>query len=201
MTYSGGRMLLSSQRESQVSRFNLWVTILVPFLALLFQIYVPLFFRFLNFLEMPLLVVVYLGLMRRNPVSGLLVGAAVGLAQDAWSKNPLGMFGITKTLVGYFAASIGMKLDVEPGVFLLRLSPGILLGDGARAAEPAIAFRPARLAGPRRIERPGRRGALPLSRQAAHHGVGPARYWCGANRQVLTLGAVPRAAPISPHKR
>ena len=113
MNYSGGRMLLSSQREGQVSRFNLWVTILVPFLALLFQIYVPLFFRFLNFLEMPLLVVVYLGLMRRNPISGLFVGAAVGLAQDAWSHNPLGMFGITNTLVGYFAASIGMKLDVD----------------------------------------------------------------------------------------
>jgi len=109
MTYSGGRMLLSSQREGQVSKFNVWVTILVPMLALLFQM----FFRFLNFLEMPLLVVVYLGLMRRNPVSGLLVGAAVGLAQDSWSKNPLGMFGITKTLVGYFAASIGMKLDVD----------------------------------------------------------------------------------------
>jgi rod shape-determining protein MreD len=113
MTYSGGRMLLSSQREGQVSRFRVWVTILVPLLALLFQIYVPLFFRFLSFLEMPLLVVVYLGLMRRNPVSGLLMGAAVGLAQDSWSKNPLGMFGITKTLVGYFAASIGMKLDVD----------------------------------------------------------------------------------------
>jgi rod shape-determining protein MreD len=112
MTYSGGRMLLSSQREGQVSRFNVWVAILVPLLALLFQIYARRF-SFLNFLEMPLLVVVYLGLMRRNPVSGLLVGAAVGLAQDAWSKNPLGMFGITKTLVGYFAASIGMKLDVD----------------------------------------------------------------------------------------
>ena len=106
-------MLLSSQREGQVSRFRVWVTILVPLLAILFQIYVPLFFRFLSFLEMPLLVVIYLGLMRRNPVSGLLVGAVVGLAQDSWSKNPLGMFGITKTLVGYFAASIGMKLDVD----------------------------------------------------------------------------------------
>jgi rod shape-determining protein MreD len=113
MTYSGGRMLLSSQRESQVSRFRVWVTILVPLLAILFQIYVKLIFPFLAFLEMPLLVVVYLGLMRRNPVSGLLMGAAVGLAQDSWSKNPLGMFGITKTLVGYFAASIGMKLDVD----------------------------------------------------------------------------------------
>ena len=113
MSYSGGRILLSSQRESQVSRFRVWVTILIPLLAILFQIYVPLFFRFLGFLEMPLLVVVYLGLMRRNPVSGLLMGAAVGLAQDSWSKDPLGMYGITKTLVGYFAASIGMKLDVD----------------------------------------------------------------------------------------
>ena len=106
-------MLLSSQREGQVSRFRGWVTVLVPLLAILFQIYVPLFFRFLSFLEMPLLVVVYLGLMRRNPVSGLFVGAAIGLAQDSFSPNPLGMFGITKTLVGYFAASIGMKLDVD----------------------------------------------------------------------------------------
>jgi rod shape-determining protein MreD len=113
MTYSGSRKLLTSQREGQISRFNVWVTILVPLVALLFQIYVPTFFHFLSFLEMPLLVVVYLALMRRNPVSGLLIGAGVGLAQDCWSKNPLGMFGITKTLVGYFAASIGMKLDVD----------------------------------------------------------------------------------------
>lgn len=113
MTYSSGRILLSSQREGQVSRFNLWVTVLVPLVALLFQIYVRHLLPFMGFLEMPLLVVVYLGLMRRNPVSGLFIGAAVGLAQDCWSKNPLGMFGITKTLVGYFAASIGMKIDVD----------------------------------------------------------------------------------------
>ena len=106
-------MLLSSQREGQVSRFRVWVMILVPLLAIVFQIIVPLFFRSLNFLEMPLLVVVYLALMRRSPVSGLMIGALVGLAQDSWSKNPLGMFGITKTLVGYFAASIGLKLDVD----------------------------------------------------------------------------------------
>jgi len=68
---------------------------------------VPLFFQFLGFLELPLLVVVYFALMRRNQVSGLLIGAIVGLAQDSLSKNPLGMFGIVNTLVGYFASSIG----------------------------------------------------------------------------------------------
>ena len=41
------------------------------------------------------------------------MGAVVGLAQDSLSKNPLGMFGIVKTLVGYFAASVGLRFDVD----------------------------------------------------------------------------------------
>ncbi len=122
MSYSNDRILLSSQRESQVSRFQAWVMVAVPLMAVLFQVYVPLFFQFLGFLEMPLLVVVYFALMRRSQISGLLVGALVGLAQDSLSKNPLGMFGITKTLVGYFAASVGMRLDVDHGLLRLVLS-------------------------------------------------------------------------------
>jgi rod shape-determining protein MreD len=122
MTHPGGRILLSSQREGQVSRFRAWVLLAVPLAAILFQIYVPLFFQFLGFLEMPLLVVVYFALMRRSQISGLLVGALVGLAQDSLSKNPLGMLGIAKTLVGYFAASVGMRLDVDQVFLRLVLS-------------------------------------------------------------------------------
>jgi rod shape-determining protein MreD len=122
MSYPGGRILLSSQREGQVSRFRAWVLLAVPLAAILFQVYVPLFFQFLGFVEMPLLVVVYFALMRRNPVSGLIVGALVGLAQDSLSKMPLGMYGIVKTLVGYFAASIGMRLDVDHNFIRLLLS-------------------------------------------------------------------------------
>ena len=113
MSYPGGRILLSSQRESQISRFSPWIMVTVPLAAILFQVYVPLFFPFLAFLETPLLVVVYFALMRRSPVGGCLFGALVGLAQDSLSKNPLGMFGIVKTLVGYFASSIGMRMDVD----------------------------------------------------------------------------------------
>ena len=106
-------MLLSSQREMQVSHFRAWVLVAVPLIAILFQVYLPLFFNFLGYLELPLLVVAYFGLMKRNPIRGLLMGAAVGLVQDSLSKNPLGTFGIVKTLVGYFAASIGIRLDVD----------------------------------------------------------------------------------------
>ena len=119
MSYSDSRILLNSQREGQISRFRAWVIFVVPLAAILFQVYVPLFFQFLGFLEMPLLVVVYFALMRRSQIGGLMVGAIVGLAQDSLSKNPLGMFGIAKTLVGYFAASVGLRLDVDH--FFLRL--------------------------------------------------------------------------------
>jgi rod shape-determining protein MreD len=108
MSYSSGRILLSSQREGQVSRFRTWVMLVVPLAAIL---------------EMPLLVVVYFALMRRSQIGGLLTGALVGLAQDSLSKDPLGLHGIVNTLVGYFAASVGVRLDVDHGVirFLLAL--------------------------------------------------------------------------------
>jgi rod shape-determining protein MreD len=71
---------------------------------------------------MPLLVVIYFALMWRSQVSGLFFGAAIGLAQDSLSHDPLGMFGIDKTLVGYFAASIGVRLDVENAFLRLVLT-------------------------------------------------------------------------------
>lgn len=122
MTYSGGHILLSNQREGQISRFPAWVMLVVPLAAILFQVYVPLFFQFLSFLEMPLLVVVYFALMRRSQVGGLVLGALVGLAQDSLSKNPLGMLGIVDTLVGYFAASVGLRLDVDHPLIRLLLA-------------------------------------------------------------------------------
>jgi rod shape-determining protein MreD len=66
--------------------------------------------------------VVYFALMRRSQISGLSVGALVGLAQDSLSKNPLGMLGIVNTLVGYFAASVGMRLDVDHPLIRLLLT-------------------------------------------------------------------------------
>ena len=121
MSYSSDRILLSSQREGQISRFRAWVLVVIPLFAILFQIYVPLFFPFAKVLDMPLLVVVYFALMRRTQISGLMIGAVVGLAQDSVFHNPLGMLGIDKTLVGYFAASVGMRFDVEHGFIRLLL--------------------------------------------------------------------------------
>jgi rod shape-determining protein MreD len=121
MDYSSGRLLVS-QRERQASRFRAWVLFAVPLAALLFQITVPRFFQFLGFLDMPLLVVVYFSLMWRSQLRGLAMGALMGLAQDSLSHDPLGMFGIDKTLVGYFAASVGVRLDVDSALLRLLLT-------------------------------------------------------------------------------
>ena len=59
--------------------------------------------------------------MRRSPVAGVFFGAGIGLAQDSLSDHPLGMFGIVKTLVGYFAASVSQRFDVENPVVRLVL--------------------------------------------------------------------------------
>jgi rod shape-determining protein MreD len=81
--------------------------------AILFRVYVPRWISYLAYLELPLLVTVYFSLMRRSPVAGVGYGACIGLAQDSLSPDPLGMFGIVKTLVGYFAATVGQRFNVD----------------------------------------------------------------------------------------
>ena len=99
--------------KNRTSKFK-WAAIIgIPLAAILFQVYVPRFFTFLAYLELPLLVTVYFALMRRTPVAGVLFGAGIGLAQDSLSSHPLGMFGIVNTLVGYFAASVSQRFDVQ----------------------------------------------------------------------------------------
>ena len=98
-------------RRKSASKFK-WVTIIgIPLAAILFQVYVPRFFTYLAYLEMPLLVTVYFSLKRRSPPFGVLFGMCIGLAQDSLSNHPLGMFGIVKTLVGYFAASVSQRFE------------------------------------------------------------------------------------------
>jgi rod shape-determining protein MreD len=100
-------------RKNRVSKFT-WVSILgIPLAAILFQVYVPQFITYLSYLEVPLLVTVYFSLARRSPVAGVFFGAGIGLAQDSLSHHPLGMFGIAKTLVGYFAGNVSQRFEVE----------------------------------------------------------------------------------------
>ncbi len=113
MSNFSDRLLMEVPHKDRISRFRVAVLILIPLAAILFQVYVPKFIPSLSYLELPLLVTVYFSLMRREPIAGCFIGAGIGLVQDSLSHEPLGMYGIVKTLVGYFAASVSLRFDVE----------------------------------------------------------------------------------------
>jgi rod shape-determining protein MreD len=111
-------------RKTRIAKYPWWALVFVPLAAILFQVYVPRFINPLSYLELPLLVTVYFSLMRRSQVEGIFIGAAIGLAQDSLSHLPLGLFGIVKTLVGYFVATVSQRLEAEntPVRFFLALT-------------------------------------------------------------------------------
>ncbi len=103
----------TSREQIEVYRFGTPVAILVPLLALFLQAFIPLRLSFFSIFDLPLLVVIFFALARRSQLSGLLTGAVIGILQDALTGKPIGVYGIAKTVVGYGASSLGVKLDVE----------------------------------------------------------------------------------------
>ncbi len=122
MPETSDQRLIDNPRRGKISRFRVVWLILIPLASIAFQVNIPLFFKHLGYLELPLLVTVYFSLMQRNPMGGTLVGAVIGLLQDALANQPLGIFGMVKTLVGYFAASLSIKIDVDSTTIRAGLS-------------------------------------------------------------------------------
>jgi rod shape-determining protein MreD len=70
-----------------------------------------------SLLDLPLLIVIYFGLGRRNPIEGIFAGALIGMAQDGLSRGPIGLMGSAKTVVGYVTSFVSTRFAVEhPGV-------------------------------------------------------------------------------------
>jgi len=103
----------TSNEQIEVYRFSVPATIAVPLLALAIQVFIPRWLPFFNIFDLPLLVVLFFAVARRSQVTGLLTGAIIGLLQDSLTIHPLGLYGIAKTVVGYGASSLGVKIDVE----------------------------------------------------------------------------------------
>jgi rod shape-determining protein MreD len=110
----------TSREEIEVYRFSPLVALLVPVASIFLQAFLPIRVNFLRIFDLPLLVTIFFAVSRRNPVSGLLTGCFIGLVQDALTAKMIGLYGIAKTIVGYVASSLGVKIDVEnPGSRLL----------------------------------------------------------------------------------
>lgn len=117
-----------SRREMEEHRFHPLVLILVPLLAIFLQVYLPLRFPSIAILNLPVLIVIYFSVSRRSPIAGTLLGLIVGIIQDAMTHLPLGINGIIDCILGYLAASIGLRIDVDnPGTRLIMNFVFILL--------------------------------------------------------------------------
>jgi rod shape-determining protein MreD len=103
----------TSQDQIEVYRFPVAAAILIPLVSLFLQAFIPLRMHFFSIFDLPLLVVIFFAVARRSPVAGLLSGAVIGLLQDSLTHQPIGLFGIANTVVGYGASSLGVKIDVE----------------------------------------------------------------------------------------
>ncbi|HKS66384.1 MAG TPA: rod shape-determining protein MreD [Candidatus Acidoferrales bacterium] len=105
---------MQTQDNVEVHKYYTGTILGAAVLAIVLQAFLHRFGHWAELIELPLLVTIYFGVSRRNPASGLLLGAAIGLLQDALSHdNPLGLYGIAKTLVGYVASSVGARIDTE----------------------------------------------------------------------------------------
>jgi rod shape-determining protein MreD len=121
ITYTSGEQI-------EVYRFSIPVTIGVPLMALVVQAYVPKYFPgFAAYVDLPLLVTIFFAMARRSPIAGLFTGAIIGLFQDLLGHNPIGIYGIAKTVVGYGASSLGVKLDLENAGARLLVTLGFYL--------------------------------------------------------------------------
>lgn len=101
------------KETSPAGKYRWAVLCAIPAAAVLFQVYVPRFFEYLSFLEVPVMVTIYFSLLWRSEIAAIGYGAAVGLLQDSLSHHPLGMFGIVKTLVGYMTAFLSLRFDID----------------------------------------------------------------------------------------
>jgi rod shape-determining protein MreD len=123
----GTEIYIGPEPHIEVHKYYGGVVPAAVLLALVLQAFFPVYFRWASYLELPLLVTVYFALSKRNPSSGLLLGMVVGLLQDSLSRTPLGLYGIAKTFVGFFASSLGARIDVEHPIARFLLAGGFYL--------------------------------------------------------------------------
>jgi len=118
-------MAVTYQPRTEVYKFHPLVVFAGVLAAFLVQVFLPLT-SFLTLFDLPLLMVIYFGFSRRNPSTGLVLGLVVGVTQDLLSHNPVGLYGMAKTLVGYAASSLSARIDTDRPVPRLLLVFGFL---------------------------------------------------------------------------
>ncbi len=107
------------RRDFEIRRYPVLAYALAPLAALVLQAWLPRLLGRYAWFDLPLVVTVYFALGRRSPIQGTLMGAGMGLFEDALTHHVIGINGVAKTVAGFLAASVGIRIDVEN--FTIRL--------------------------------------------------------------------------------
>ncbi len=110
------------RRDTEIHRYPLLVYALVPLASLVLQAWLPRVTSPYDWFDLPFVVTVYFALGRRNPIQGTIMGAAMGLFEDALTHHAIGINGIAKTAVGFLAASVGVRIEVDNQIVRLLLT-------------------------------------------------------------------------------
>jgi rod shape-determining protein MreD len=113
------------RRDLEIHRYPLIVNVLVPLAALVLQSWLPRAMRGWALFDLPLVITIYFSLGRRSPIQGTMLGAILGLFQDALTHHAIGLNGIAKTVAGFLAASVGLRIDVDN--HLIRVMVNLVL--------------------------------------------------------------------------
>jgi rod shape-determining protein MreD len=110
-----------TRRDLEIHRYPVLVYALVPLVALVLQAWLPRLLGRFAFFDLPLVVTVFFALGRRSPIQGMFMGCVLGLFEDALTHHAIGINGVAKTVVGFLAASVGVRIDVENHTIRLAL--------------------------------------------------------------------------------
>src|SRR5215467_4833777 len=101
-------------------------------------------FKVFGYFDLPLIFSVYYGFTLGSPVASIVIGSSLGLMQDSLSGAVLGANGLSKTLIGFFAATAVSKFAVDQPVarvfalFLFTVGDVLLVTILGLMADPAV---------------------------------------------------------------
>jgi len=124
-------LMANSRRDFEIHRYPAALYVVVPVIALVLQALLPRITGRFSFYDLPLVVTIFFALGRRSPIQGMLMGSILGLFEDALTGHPLGINGISKTLAGYLAASVGVRIDAQNWLVRVLLNFSLTLLCGA----------------------------------------------------------------------
>jgi rod shape-determining protein MreD len=112
----------NSRRDLEVHRYPIPLYLAAPVIAIVLQALLPRLMPRFAWFDLPLVITVYFALGRRSPIQGMFMGGILGIFEDALTHHAIGINGIAKTVAGYLAASVGVRIDVQNSTIRLLLN-------------------------------------------------------------------------------